>query len=150
MDLGQAALAGLMDMSIERIHYSTQNFVWTQIRGDLTDQMFGEHVISLTEETLNYQSFSELADCRELKDIDGLSGAGIVDSALYEGERDPKVFGKLAILVTSADFFGYASIYKVICEQYRTEVRIYKSLDEALCWLGVSADNDRFRSNLQT
>ena len=131
-----------MDMGIERRYFSTHNFVWTKIHGCLTDAMFSEHVSKLTEETRDYTSFSELADCRELKNVSGLTGAGIVDSALLEGERDPKVFGKLAILVSNSDLFGYISIYKVICEHYRKEVRIYKDLDDALEWLGLDSDSD--------
>jgi hypothetical protein len=131
-----------MDMSIERRYFSTHNFVWTKMQGCLTDAMFSDHVRKLTEETRDYISFSELADCRELKNVSGLTGPGIVDSALLEGERDPKVFGKLAILVSNSDLFGYISIYKVICEHYRKEVRICKDLDEALAWLGLDADSD--------
>ena len=116
------------------LHYlKDHKFMYTRISGEINDQDLKQHVINFNKETEGISDLRELADCRDLINLEALTVKGTSYSAILE---DNKPESLLAILVTeSALLFGMARVYQIFVEGRRESVKIFKDINSALKWL---------------
>ena len=116
------------------LHYlKDHRFMYTRISGEINDQDLKQHVINFNKETEGISDLRELADCRNLINLEALTVKGTSYSAILE---DNKPESLLAILVTeSALLFGMARVYQIFVEGRRESVKIFKDINSALKWL---------------
>jgi hypothetical protein len=113
------------------------NFLVTKMSGELDDDLLLKHVMDLNDEAKWMTNLKELADCRNITNLDKLTTQGTVTAASAEHDKPDS---KLAILVTDSSLlYGLARAYQMQAEIHRQEVRIFNTLVEAITWL---ADND--------
>lgn len=116
------------------LHYlKDHRFMYTRISGEINDQDLKQHVIDFNKETEGISDLRELADCRDLINLEALTVKGTSYSAILE---DNKPESLLAILVTESSLlFGMARVYQIFAEGRRESVKIFKDINSALKWL---------------
>ena len=116
------------------LHYlKDHKFMYTRISGEINDQDLKQHVIDFNKETEGISDLRELADCRDLINLEALTVKGTSDCAILE---DNKPESLLAILVTESPLlFGMARVYQIFAEGRRESVKIFKDINSALKWL---------------
>ncbi len=124
-------------MPIERTYFKDHNFVLTRIYGKLTPAELGQHVIEMNGEYKGKHAVNELADCSYLTDVSQLSTTGVMISAEMERGEERVTDSKGAIVAISDTVFGMARAYAAIAQESRIDSRVYRSMDEAIEWLGV-------------
>ncbi len=131
--------------TITRHFIQERNFVLTSLAGNIDRDTLNQHVDELTADSiaLGLKSFDELADCTCVTDVSSLTVEDIMASAAREHERIPNIKGKLAIWATSSDVIEAAKAYAMSSEFYRYHVKIFRDLDEALLWLGITDLKDQ-------
>lgn len=107
--------------------------MYTRISGEINDEDLKQHVIDFNKETEGISDLRELADCRDLLNLEALTVKGTSDCAILE---DNKPESLLAILVTESSLlFGMARVYQIFAEGRRECVKIFKDINSALKWL---------------
>jgi hypothetical protein len=124
-------------MPIERKYFREDNFVLTLIYGELTSAQLSDHVIQMNQENSASAGLIELADCRHITDVSQLSGNSLILSAGMERGQARTLGGLGAIVVASDEIYGLAMMYATIAKDSRIDSRVYRSMDEAIEWLGV-------------
>lgn len=124
-------------MPIKRKYFKDHNFVLTLFYGRLTQAELGQHVIEMNNEYKDKAGVNELADCRHLTDISELTTTGVVISAQMEKGEERSFGSKGAIVVASDAVYGLARAYATIAQEARVDSKVYRSMDEAIEWLGV-------------
>ena len=124
-------------MPIERTYFEEHNFVLTLIYGKLTPIELDQHVIEMNREYGGKYAVDELADCRYLTDVSELTTTEVMIAADME-KGEGRTFGsKGAIVANSGAVYGLARAYAVVAQEARIDSRVYRSMDEAIAWLGV-------------
>lgn len=113
------------------------DFVLVRVSGSVNDNQFMQHVIDFKKETSNRQVLKELADCRAVTDITGVTAQGFILSSHLEESILAIAGSKLAILVANDLHYGMANAYRMISAMKHREIGIFYELEEALEWLGV-------------
>ena len=131
-------------MSIVRRYHPSLDFVLTRISGDLDDEQLERHVRVFNSEAADRQGLMELADCRELRNVDRLNVTGALNAAALEQGQPRVAGGRLAILVPDNPvIFGLARAYASIACLHRDTADVCQGLREALECLGFKgADMD--------
>jgi hypothetical protein len=121
-------------MGFSRHHLESQRFVISYVTGVVDDHALGDHVRQLNELTQNMPHLMEVADCRTVTAVDGLSVNGAVLAAELEVHRPESRF---AIVLSPGNelHYGLARAYQTFAEPKRGKVELLTDLDEALVWL---------------
>ncbi|MCH2205945.1 MAG: hypothetical protein MK132_08775 [Lentisphaerales bacterium] len=120
-------------MAVHIEHSKKHDFILSTAVGLISDQLLLEHVYRLNTLSELYPGFNELADCRYLEDVSGLSGDGARTCALVEKYKEGS---KLAILVDDSPLiYAMARTYEIFAESKRDAVEIFICESEALAWL---------------
>ncbi len=133
-------------MAISRRYFADEDFVLTWIHGSVDDLQLHEHVIALNQESRAMGAFSELADCRDVEDFEGITNQGMVIAAQLESFRPTSRRGQLAIVVREPEHLTIVRIYQAVCEGFRRAVLATLDYDEALAWLAVGSLADSIQS----
>ena len=111
----------------------TRGFLLNTISGELTDENLMNHVSALNKVTRNMLDLRELADCRGVTCVDGLSAVGVAETANIEVLKPGSL---LAILISESDLlYGMARAYQAFSEEKRKDTEIFSNLNDALRWL---------------
>ena len=124
------------------------NFVHTRVSGDLDDDQLERHVQAMNTEAATRNALLELADCRDLKNVDRLNVTGAISAATLEQGQPRTIGGRLAILVPDNPvIFGLARAYASIACLHRETAHVCQDLREALESLGLQGAEmeDAFR-----
>lgn len=124
-------------------------FVLTKVSGSIDNLSLIEHVQTLNQECVGIDGVKELADCRELKDVERLSVHGVTQASSREQVK-PK--SRLVILVPKdvPVIYGLARAYEMFASESRDAVMVSTDLDEAVRWLGFDENNlNRGKSFIQ-
>jgi hypothetical protein len=82
------------------LHYlNNHRFMYINISGEINDHDPKQHVIDFNRETEGISNLRELADCRDLKNLDALTVKETSDCALLENKKPQSL---LAILVNES------------------------------------------------
>ena len=84
---------------IERFRRGSGKLVLSKLSGSITDDQLIKHVSAFTKEPEETYGILELADCREVTNVDKLTVKGCVDAGLLERNCRRSQHRKLAILV---------------------------------------------------
>lgn len=122
-------------MAIERVYFREHNFVLTIIFGKLTGRELAEHVLAMNRDYANIKGIRELADCRFLTDVSGLNEHEVVSSATKEQGSSRVIGGRGAIVAVAEEVFRLAEMYADVSSQIREDVRVFRTMDEAIGWL---------------
>jgi len=134
----------------DRIYKSNSRFVWVRISGSLNDATLQQHVLDYNGECTGRSGLLELADCRELNDVSGLSVLSCTQSAALEMGTQRVVGGRLAVLVSAELHFGLARAYAAIAGNHREEAQVFYDVGEALRWLGTDESLEDLEQFMQT
>ena len=109
--------------------------------GVLTDRELLAHVRALTAEPRFAQHFRQLADLRDVTDLQ------VTASTIREMVRlNPFGAGsRRALVVTSDVVFGMARMYQILRDESPDEFRIFRKVDGALQWLGLADAKEELR-----
>jgi hypothetical protein len=101
--------------------------------GVLTDGELLAHVRALTIDPRFVRSFHQLADLRDVADVE-VSASTIREMARLNPYGDGS---RRAVVVTSDVLFGMARMYQILREEPTDELEVFRKLDDALRWLGI-------------
>lgn len=99
----------------------------------LTDGELLAHVRALTIDPRFVRNFHQLADLRDVVDVE-VTASTIREMAMLNPYG---VGSRRAVVVTSDVLFGMARMYKILRDEPADELEIFRNLDDALRWLGV-------------
>jgi hypothetical protein len=102
--------------------------------GVLTDRELLAHVRALTDDPRFAPHFHQLADLRDVTDVQ-FTGSTIRKmvrlNPFWAGARR-------ALVVTSDEIFGMARMYQLLRDEWPDELQIFRKMDDALQWLGIA------------
>jgi hypothetical protein len=101
--------------------------------GILTDGELLAHVRALTIDPRFARSFHQLADLRDVADVE-VSTSTIREMARLNPYGDGS---RRAVVVTSDVLFGMARMYQILRDEPTDELEVFRKLDDALRWLGI-------------
>ena len=111
------------------------NFAFIRVSGKLTDQELYDHLEHFNTIAADLVGTIELADCRGVEDLSELTVAGVLRAATIEQGKTRNMGSRVAILVSNELTYGLARIYATIAGEFKEEVNIFYSLEEATQWL---------------
>ena len=76
--------------------------------------------------------WTELVDCRDVKNISGLSGTAIRNAAAMEKRRVWADGSKSAILVSTKLHYGLARIFTAVASEAHKDFNVFLSIDDAI------------------
>jgi hypothetical protein len=102
--------------------------------GVVTDRELLAHVRTLTVDPRYARSFCQLADLRDVTDVE------ITASTIREMVKlNPFGAGaRRAVVVTSDVVFGMARMYQILADESPHELKIFRKMDDALQWLWIA------------
>lgn len=100
----------------------------------MTDRELLAHVHTLTADPRFVRNFRQLADLRDVTDVQ------ITPSCIREMVRlNPYGAGaRRAVVVTNDVVFGMARMYQILSDESPDELQIFRKMDDALQWLWIS------------
>jgi hypothetical protein len=100
----------------------------------VTDRELLAHVHTLTADPRFVRNFRQLADLRDVTDVQ------ITPSCIKEMARlNPYGAGaRRAVVVTNDVVFGMARMYQILSDESPDELQIFRKMDDALQWLWIS------------
>jgi hypothetical protein len=100
----------------------------------VTDRELLAHVRALTADPRFAPHFRQLADLRDVTDLQ------VAASIIREMVRlNPFGAGaRRALVVTSDEVFGMARMYQLLTDESPDELQIFRKVDDALQWLGTA------------
>lgn len=112
----------------------TRSLVLSRGWGVLTDRDLLAHVRALTIDSRFAPHFRQLADLRDVMDVQ------FTPSTIKEMVRlNPFGAGaRRAFVVTSDELFGMARMYQLLTDESPDELQIFRKADHALQWLGIA------------
>jgi len=102
--------------------------------GVLTDRELLAHVRALTADPRFARDFRQLADLRDVTDVQ------ITASTIREmvGLNPFGAGARRAVVVTNDVVFGMARMYQILSDESLDELRIFRKMDDALQWLWIA------------
>jgi hypothetical protein len=102
--------------------------------GILTDRELLAHARALTVDPHFASNFHQLADLREVTDVE------ITSATIKEMVRlNPFWAGaRRALVITNDVLFGMARMYQILKDESPDELQIFRNMDDALQWLGLA------------
>ena len=101
--------------------------------GIVTDRELLAHVRALTIDPRFVRNLHQLADLRDVVDVE-VTAATIREMASLNPYGDGS---RRAVVVTSDVLFGMARMYQILRDEPTDELEIFRTLDDALRWLGI-------------
>jgi hypothetical protein len=98
----------------------------------VTDRELLAHVRALTIDPRFVRNLHQLADLRDVADVE-VTAATIREMASLNPYGD----GSRRAVVTSDVLFGMARMYQILRDEPTDELEIFRTLDDALRWLGI-------------
>ncbi len=115
----------------------SRNLVLTAATGVLTDAEVLEHKERLLRDPEFRHGMAELTDVRAVARLE-VTPEGIRRMVGFDSREGAGTENHRLAIVASHDFiFGMARMYQTQAELYRPEVGVFRTLDEALGWLGM-------------
>ncbi|MEQ9400112.1 MAG: hypothetical protein RJQ04_13200 [Longimicrobiales bacterium] len=111
-------------------------FVLSCLSGALDDAGIHGHVSALNERLADASAVLELADCRTLRDLRGLSVQALISAANREAGQPRIQGGRLAVVVSSDLVYGLGRVYTTIAAEVGRAAEVFRDVDAALDWLG--------------
>jgi hypothetical protein len=134
-------------MPFTRHHYPSRNFILTRVFGRIDDLELREHVLELNSEAEGQLGMLEIADCRDLVDVEHVTVRGATEAAALEEGHGRAEGGRLAILVGSDRVvFGLARAYGAFAEDARGHVTVCRSMTTAIEFLGLQDSSDELEA----
>jgi hypothetical protein len=111
-----------------------RSLVLTRGWGVATDRELLAHVRALAADPRFAQHFHQLADLCDVTDVQ------FTVRTIKELVRlNPFWAGaRRALVVTSDEVFGWARLYELLRDEWPDELQIFRTMDDALQWLGVA------------
>ena len=102
--------------------------------GVLTDRELLAHAHALTVDPHFAPNFHQLADLRDVTDVQ------ITSATIKEMVRlNPFWAGaRRALVITNDVLFGMARMYQILKDESPDELQIFRNMDDALQWLGLA------------
>lgn len=100
----------------------------------VTDRELLAHVHTLTADPRFARNFRQLADLRDVTDVQ------ITPSCIREMVRlNPYRAGaRRAVVITNDVVFGMARMYQILSDESSDELQIFRKMDDALQWLWIA------------
>jgi len=99
----------------------------------VTDRELLAHVRALTIDPRFVRNLHQLADLRDVADVE-VTAATIREMANLNPYGDGS---RRAVVVTSDLLFGMARMYQILRDEPTDELEVFRTLDDALRWLGI-------------
>jgi hypothetical protein len=111
-----------------------QSLVLSRGWGIVTDRELLAHVRSLTADPRFARNFRQLADLRDVTDVQ------VTAATIREMVRlNPFWAGaRRALVVTNDVVYGMARMYQILRDESPDELEIFRKMDGALQWLGIA------------
>ena len=111
-----------------------QSLVLSRGWGIVTDRELLAHVRALTADPRFVRNFRQLADLRDVTDVQ------VTAATIREMVRlNPFWAGaRRALVVTNDVVFGMARMYQILRDESPDELEIFRKMDGALQWLGIT------------
>ena len=121
-------------MGFSRHWLRDRTFLLTRVEGTIDNRSLLEHVQALNRESDGVIGMKELADCRDLKDVEALSVSAVTQASSLEVKKPGS---RLVILVPkdSPVIYGLVRAYEMFATESRDAVIVSTDCDEALRWL---------------
>jgi len=105
-------------MGFTRYWLRERAFLLTNVSGRIDNRSLMEHVQALNRESGGVMGLKELADCRELRNVEALEVSGVTQAGSLEVKKPGS---RLGILVPkeSAVIFGLARAYEMFASESR-------------------------------
>jgi|GEM_PF-3488716 len=125
-------------MGISRHFFPDRTFLLSVLHGSVDGESLKTYVLECNRDVGDAANLRELADCRRVTDLKGLSVRAAIACAGAEADRPQS---KLAILVPpdSNLMYGVARAYQTFAETRRQGARVFRNFDQAVAWLSDSA-----------
>ena len=123
-------------MAVRHHYLSEHRFVLSCLSGALDDAAVHGHVNELNRRLAGVPGVLELADCRGLRDLRGLSVKALISAANREADQPRVQGGRLAVVVSSDLVYGLGRVYTTIASEIGRPAEVFRDVDEALDWLG--------------
>ena len=118
--------------------FRDERFLLTRVVDTIDGASLLEHVFDVNAETEGLDGVRELADCRELKSVAGLS----VGMTTASAEQETKKVGSRLAILTPPDndlIYGMARAYQTLALESRAAVEVFRDYDAAINWLAEDA-----------
>lgn len=116
------------------------DLVWTTATGVLTDDDILDHKRRLLADPARRPNMRELSDIRRITEL-AVTPAGVQRMAAMDSNDAAELGDHRLALVAGEDVVvGMARMYAAFTEQHVPHVGVFRSLEEALQWLGLQAD----------
>jgi len=121
-------------MGFSRHWLRDHTFILTRVSGTIDNRSLLEHVQAVNRERGGVIGMKELADCRDLRDVEALSVSAVTQAGSIEVKKPGS---RLVILVPkeSPVIYGLARAYQMFASESREAVLVSTDLDEAIRWL---------------
>ena len=127
---------------IERHYLRHLGFVYVRMRGRVDNEAILRHVEAFNREAADMRGVRELADTRDVTDIEALSVDGLITSARREEGQGRSRGGRLAVIVASDLHYGMSRAFATLVEGRRQSSSVFYDVREALTWLGFGEEID--------
>jgi hypothetical protein len=101
----------------------------------VTDRELLAHVRALTVDPRFAQHFRQLADLRDVTEVQQVTAATIREMVRLNPFW---AVARRALVVTSDEVFGWARMYQLLRDEWPDELLIFRDVDDALQWLGIA------------
>lgn len=121
-----------------------QSLVLSRGWGIVTDRELLAHVRALTADPRFARNFRQLADLRDVTDVQ------VTAATIREMVRlNPFWAGaRRALVVTNDVVYGMARMYQILRDESPDELEIFRKMDGALQWLGIADEKAQLLSAL--
>ena len=117
---------------------SEQGILFVAVIGELDETELNDHATRMEQDPTIIPELNALVDLREARVL-GLQGKAIRNLAVRFREMNLVGDGsKLAITATSDVVYGMARIYGAVRSNSKLEARVFREIDEARDWLGMT------------
>lgn len=123
-------------MAVRHHFLPDHGFVLSCLSGALDDAGIHGHVSALNERLADASGVLELADCRTLQDLRGLSVQALISAANREAGQPRVKGGRLAVVVSSDLVYGLGRVYTTIAAEVGRSAEVFRDVEAALDWLG--------------
>lgn len=128
-------------MSITFTIHPELGIVVSRFTGRVTDREFIDLYTRLYSDPGYVPGLNELADLRAIEELDvTVSALRRVEELARERYADADADFRTAVVATRDQAYGLARMYEVFAEGGPEDVRVCRSLAEALDWLDLDAD----------
>jgi hypothetical protein len=122
--------------------FKNLKFIYAKAEGTLTDDDLNSHLDQLLEDPDYTAPMLKLVDQRNVKSY-GLTNKQAEQFAIKKSTLANRFFHeKCAILVASDLGFGVARIHQALMDESGIEIEVFRNLEDAKKWLGVSLSDE--------